>query len=50
LIDLAESIGLAVKETRNTIEKKTFREEVDADWSYAYKMKSALNVKSETTN
>jgi len=39
LIDLAESIGLSGEEAKNTIENRTFREEVNTDWSYSKKMK-----------
>jgi len=41
LIDLAESIGLSREDAKNMIESSTFREEVDADWSYSKKMKVA---------
>jgi len=39
LIDIAESIGLSGEEARNTIKNRTFREEVDADWSYSHEIK-----------
>ena len=38
LVSLSESVGLSGKESRNVLEKRTFKEAVDLDWSRAYEM------------
>ena len=38
LVSLSESVGLSGKESRNVLQKRTFKEAVDLDWSRAYEM------------